>query len=84
MSAYCCIELDLLLTLNHDARNHVFKINIVTPVFFSISVHCMIYSMNTSTTAYNLEFQSCKSVAMFRSFNTGLMIVSIVICLACT
>ena len=25
MSAYCCIELDLLLTLNHDARNHVFK-----------------------------------------------------------
>jgi len=25
MSAYCCIELDLLLTLNHDARNHEFK-----------------------------------------------------------
>ena len=26
MSAYCCIELDLLLTLNHDAGNHEFKI----------------------------------------------------------
>jgi len=26
MSAYCCIKLDLLLTLNHDARNHEFKI----------------------------------------------------------
>jgi len=25
MSAYCCIELDLLLTLNHDARNHELK-----------------------------------------------------------
>jgi len=22
MSAYCCIKLDLFLTLNHDARNH--------------------------------------------------------------
>jgi len=27
MSAYCCIKLDLLLTLNHDARNHEFKMN---------------------------------------------------------
>jgi len=25
VSPYCCIELDLLLTLNHDARNHEFK-----------------------------------------------------------
>jgi len=24
-TAHCCIELDLLLTLNHDARNHEFK-----------------------------------------------------------
>jgi len=52
--------------------------------FLSISVHCMIYSMNTVTTAYNLQFQLCKSVAVFRSCNTGLMIASIVICLGCT
>jgi len=25
MSAYCCIKLDLLLTLNHDARSHELK-----------------------------------------------------------
>lgn len=52
--------------------------------FFSISVHCIIYSMNTITTAYNLEFQPYKSVAMFRSCDTGLMIVCIVISLGCT
>jgi len=26
MSAYCCVKLDHLLTLNHDARIHEFKI----------------------------------------------------------
>jgi len=26
MSAYCCVKLDHLLTLNHDERNHEFKI----------------------------------------------------------
>jgi hypothetical protein len=25
MSAYCCIKLDFLFTLNNDARNHEFK-----------------------------------------------------------
>jgi len=25
MSAYCCVKLDFLLTLNHDARNHELK-----------------------------------------------------------
>jgi len=29
MFAYYCIKLDLLLTLNHDARNHEFKIQLI-------------------------------------------------------
>jgi len=52
--------------------------------FFCISVHCMIYSMNTITTVCSIEFQPCKSVAMFRSCDTGLMIVCIVNSLGCT
>ena len=33
MSAYCCIKLDFLLTLNHDARNHEFKTRNVSLLF---------------------------------------------------
>jgi len=34
MSAYCCIELDLLLTLNHDARNHELNIYIYIYIYY--------------------------------------------------
>jgi hypothetical protein len=27
MSAYCCIKFDILIDINHDARNHESRIN---------------------------------------------------------
>jgi len=76
MSAYCCVNLDLLLTLNHDARNHEFKICILIFIVIITQSVCVCVCVCWQHCNHYITYQ--QSISQYNTICFGCCVDSVV------